>query len=91
MTEPGPRRYRRLAALVVIGSAAVLLLAPLPTGWRAGWREKLLDFGHVPLFAVLVVALRGGLGVRPGWSVLVAVAAAGLVEVIQPAVGRTGD
>jgi hypothetical protein len=87
----GTRRYRRLAALVVFVSAAVLLLAPLPIGLRTGWQAKLLDFGHVPLFAVLVVALRGGLSLRLGWSVLIAVATAGLVEVIQPAVGRTGD
>ena len=90
MTETG-WRYRRLAALVVVAAAAVLLLAPLPVGMRTGWRAKLLDFGHVPLFAVLVVALRGGLGLRLGWSVLVVVAAAGLVEVVQPHVGRSGD
>jgi hypothetical protein len=91
MAETRSRTYRRIAALVVMAYAAVLLFAPLPVGWQTGWRAKLLDFGHVPLFAVLVVALRGGLGLRLGWSVVVAVAAAGLVEVIQPAVGRTGD
>lgn len=80
---------RRLAALAVVAAAAVLLFAPQPVAWQAGWRAKLLDFGHVPLFAALAVALRVGLRWRLRWCLLVAVAAAGLVEVVQPFAGRT--
>jgi hypothetical protein len=69
---------------------ARLLRLPLPAGWSGGWRSTLLDFGHVPLFAgvVLAWAVPG----RPVWrAALLAVVLAGAAEVVQALVGRTAD
>jgi hypothetical protein len=72
-------------------AALGLLFIPLPTGWLGVWQGQLLDFGHVPLFAVLVAALRTGWGVPLRTALLGAIGLAGLVEVGQPLVGRNGD
>lgn len=90
MNGNGDRPRDRLfvgAALVTVG---VLLLAPVPAGWLGIWQGPFLDFGHVPLFAALLVVLHVGLGPPLGRSLLVAVAGAGGVEFVQPWVGRTG-
>jgi hypothetical protein len=82
---------RRLVPVVTLAVTCVLLLIPLPRGWHGGWRGELLDAGHVPLFAAVAVSLwvwlRPAL-VRP---VLIAVAVAGLAEVVQHFVGRTAS
>jgi hypothetical protein len=87
-----PRKARALAlALAALAAVGVLLLAPLPHAWQSGWRARLLDFGHVPLFAALTVALWPAL--RGPWyrPVLAAVAVAALGEVLQGFVDRTPD
>src|SRR5262245_11348990 len=88
---PERRRFaRRLVSPLALAAVAALLLAPLPSAWMGPWQGKILDLGHVPLFAVLVVVLRGT-GNSLGLSLLAAVAVAGVAEVVQPHVGRTGD
>jgi hypothetical protein len=90
--KPTTTRTRSLAlAGFAVALAGLLLLVPLPRAWQGGWRSKLLDLGHVPLFAVLTFALRpAGRGPwhRPA---LLAVALAGLAELLQAGVGRSAD
>lgn len=85
-TRPG----RGLIAWVALVAVTALLLAPLPPHWLGPWQGRLLDFGHVPLLAALVLALRAGLGSLPR-ALLLALGVAALAEVVQPLVGRTGD
>jgi hypothetical protein len=72
-----------------------LLLVPLPRSWQGSWQGKTLDFGHVPLFAALTLALQAGL--RRSWilSAGIALAVAGLGEVLQElfsqSLGRSGN
>ena len=75
------------ALLATVG----LLLAPLPPTLLGPWQGKLLDLGHVPLFAVLVVVLRLTFRVSLVWPLLVAVVVAAGAEVVQPRFGRTRD
>ena len=84
-------RPARAVAPVAVCVALVLLFVPVPTAWLGVWHGQLLDFGHVPLFAVLFLALRVGAGGQFGRPLLAALTLAGLVELVQPAVGRTGD
>ena len=94
MTGSGDRPLRRLRHLIAPGAlvaVAALLVAPLPSGFLGIWQAQLLDFGHVPLFAALVVALRVGWGPPLYRALGLALAVAGLAEVVQPWVGRTGD
>ena len=81
-------RWAARAAFIAVG---VLLLAPLPRGLLGIWQGELLDFGHVPLFAGLVLVLRASWGPPLGRAVIISIAVAGLAELIQPQVGRTGD
>jgi hypothetical protein len=81
-------RVWAIPALVAVG---VSLLVPLPAGWLGAWQDKLLSFGHVPLFAALVLALRSWLGQPLGRALLAAVVLAGVVEVAQAGVGRSAD
>jgi hypothetical protein len=76
---------------VAAAGTCLALLAPLPRSWRGGWQSQFLDFGHVPLFAGLTVALWAAF--RGPWyrPALVAIAAAALAEVVQPTFGRSGD
>jgi hypothetical protein len=86
------RAKRILGVLLGLGLVAGLLLAPLPVSWQGPWQGRLLDLGHVPLFAALTVLLWASL--RPGlfWPVVIAAAAAGLGEVFQTWVpNRTGN
>jgi hypothetical protein len=79
-----------LAVLPVVATAAALCM-PLPNIWKATWRSKLLDLGHIPLFALLTLCLyRSG---RFGtWSALgLAVMVAGVGELAQQAVHRSAD
>jgi hypothetical protein len=84
------------AWLKPLGTAAavtlvmVLLLMPLPGGGH-GWRSKLFDLGHVPLFGALTLCLWLTLG--PSWRrpVLVALTLGALTELLQDSFGRTGD
>ncbi|MDB5312716.1 MAG: hypothetical protein JWO38_6918 [Gemmataceae bacterium] len=91
MEHEPTRPAARLTALIAVAVTAGLLLAPLPPDFLGAWQGKLLDLGHVPLFAALVFALRAGIG-PPLWrSLAVAIGLAGLAEIIQPTFGRTGD
>lgn len=79
--------------MVVLGlvAAIAILLTPLPSRWTDAWRYKLLDLGHIPLFACLLFWLGWVLGKR--WKlascILIALAAAG--ELIQDRFGRSGN
>lgn len=88
--NPRPPVVRGLVLLPVAGSLALLLL-PLPPGWLGIWQGQLLDFGHVPLFAVLVLVLRVELGPSLWRPLLAAIALAAVVEIIQPWFGRKAD
>ncbi|QJW98038.1 hypothetical protein [Frigoriglobus tundricola] len=89
--EEKTSRPARFTAIAAVAVTAVLLFAPLPAGGLGIWQGQILDFGHVPLFAVLVVALRAGMGPPLYRPLGAALALAGIAEVIQPFVGRTGD
>jgi hypothetical protein len=91
MEDSNPRLARRLAALIAVAITLALLLTPLPVGWLGVWQGKFLDFGHVPLFACLVLALRAGIGPPTGLALVAAILLAGCAEIVQPLVGRTGD
>jgi hypothetical protein len=79
-----------LGAAAAVALVTVLLLMPLPGGGH-GWRSKLFDLGHVPLFGALTLCLWLTLG--PSWRqpVLVALTLGALTELLQDAFGRTGD
>lgn len=88
---PGQPLTTRFVALTAVVATVGLLLAPIPARLLGVWQGQILDFGHVPLFATLVLALRVGMG-APLWRPLfAAIALAGLAEIVQPFVGRTGD
>jgi hypothetical protein len=86
-----PPLIAQIAAVAAVLVALVLLLAPVPFWWLGGWQGQLLDFGHVPLFAVLVLLLWAGTP-RPHYrAVLATLALSVVVEIIQPYFGRTRD
>ena len=90
-----PTSRKRIRAWAVAAStlavAAMLLLLPVPKRFEAGWRSHLLDFGHVPLFAAITVALWFACGRRWLLAAILALILAGLVELIQPFTGRSGN
>ena len=53
---PGRRPGPLLAAALAVAVTAALLLAPVPTGRLGPWQDRILDLGHVPLFAALVLS-----------------------------------
>lgn len=77
-------RTQCLLAFVVLLAGAMFF--PLPHDWSVGWRGELLNRLHTPLFAaVAMVFQRGRL-----WSTFfLAATVAVLVEIIQPAFGRS--
>ena len=79
-----------LVPLVAAAAAAGLLLMPRPGRWLGVWHGELLDLGHVPLFAALVLILRYGAGFTLARALLATVGVAALAEVVQPWVGRSG-
>lgn len=85
----GGRATRPVWVVLAAAATAALLLVELPAGRLGPWQNHILDFGHVPLFAALVLTLHAA-----GWSLrgslALAVAAAGAAEVVQPWVGRSG-
>jgi hypothetical protein len=85
------RILRSLLGLLALAGVVALLLAPLPPTLLGPWQGKILDLGHVPLFALLVVVLRFAFRVPLVWPLLLAVVVAGLAEVVQPRFGRTRD
>ena len=91
MSGSGAPFAGRLIALVAVLGTAGLLLAPIPPRLLGVWQAEFLDFGHVPLFAALVVALRMGMGPPVRRPLLVAVVLAGLAELVQPWFNRTAD
>ncbi|MBA4065973.1 MAG: hypothetical protein C0501_20090 [Isosphaera sp.] len=86
MRTPAARLFPVAAAV----AAAGLLLMPRPARWLGAWHGELLDLGHVPLFAALVLVLRFAAGFTVGRALLAAVAVAAVAEVVQPWVGRSG-
>lgn len=77
--------------LVGLGVIAGLLLMPLPGHWRGIWQSKLFDLGHVPLFAALTWLLWRLCGPNLITPVMLAIAIAGLAELAQQLVGRSGS
>lgn len=77
------RQRRWLVPVLPLALAAVMLLAPLPRSWGAGWRSELLNFGHVPLFAGAVVSLRLWFRSSIARPAFLAVLLAGLAEIVQ--------
>lgn len=75
---------------VAIGLTAILLMIPLPPRWLSPAVGKLLDFGHVPLFAALAIVIEKLTGRRRVAILLCIVAAAG-AESLQYLTGRTGN
>jgi hypothetical protein len=90
-----PPARARLTAWITAGLAlaatALLLLLPLPRRLEGGCRGDLMNLGHVPLFAGLTFGLWAVCGRRWYPPALLSLALAGLAEVVQPSVGRTGD
>ncbi|MCI0462950.1 MAG: hypothetical protein L0Z62_38885 [Gemmataceae bacterium] len=89
---PGRVSRRALAgSLLAVALTALLLLVPFPAGSGGGWRGKLLDLGHVPLFAALAAWLWLALGRRWTWPVVITLTLAAVAELAQDAVGRSGN
>jgi hypothetical protein len=80
-----------LAAGPAVALVAALLLMPLPSSWEGDWQSKFFDLGHVPLFAALTLYLWLVLGRSLLWPVLIALALAGVAELVQNRFGRTGN
>lgn len=83
--------WRGIAVVIAVG---MLLAMPLPAPWHTSWRAKLLDLGHIPLFAGLTWTLRRWTAC--GWmlAATVSIAIAGAGEIMQatiPFLGRSGD
>jgi hypothetical protein len=94
MAEPRiPRAWgwALLPALLIVGVSLALLLVPIPAAWSGGWRSRVFDLGHVPLFAALTAALSWAIGGRWHGALLIALAVAALAEVAQHLVGRTAE
>jgi hypothetical protein len=89
---PGRISRKALAGgLGAVALAALLLLMPFPAGSGGDWRGKVLDLGHVPLFAVLAGWLWLTLGRGWTWPVVISLTLAALTELVQGAVGRSGN
>jgi hypothetical protein len=80
-----------IGTVLATGVVGALLLVPLPSAWGGIWQSKLLDFGHVPLFGALALTLWLLLGPSLIWPVGLSLSEAGLAEIFQQLVGRTGD
>ena len=90
MEDKTPRPGARPIALIAVVVAAGLLFAPTSVARLGVWRDRLLDFGHVPLFAALLLALRAGFGPPLRGPLLVTIGLAALAEIVQPCLGRSG-
>jgi hypothetical protein len=77
--------------LLLIALVAFVLFVPLPHAWRSTWRSKLLDLGHIPLFALVTVALYRNLRLGLTGAFCVATASAGVCELLQAAAHRSAD
>lgn len=88
MTAARPTLDRTLTVLVFVASG-IALLTPLPHAWEGGWRSRLLDLGHVPLFALLTALAWRLLGRRWLAAALAGTVVAALTEVAQHFVGRS--
>lgn len=86
-----PLRSTTAAAIGILGAVAVLLITPLPRFFHGPLGSKILDFGHLPLFALLTMGLAWMLRGRWVAAWLVAVAEAGIGELVQDYFGRSGD
>jgi hypothetical protein len=84
-------RWRALLVVAfTLAFSGFLLLIPLPLAWEGGWRSRLFDLGHVPLFAVITLVLAHVFG-GWHWGVMAALSLAALIEFAQHFVGRSGD
>jgi VanZ family protein len=86
----GPKTTFGLA-IVCLGLAVAGLLVPLPNQSRSPWVSKLLDVGHVPLFALVTVCFWRLVGRRIWLAFSLAVVSAVAAEVGQTFVDRSGD
>jgi hypothetical protein len=92
--DTGVRRdwpWRLAVAGLALAGTALLLLCPLPAAWEGGWRSQFFDLGHVPLFAGLTLVFWWVFRGPWYWPILPALAVAGLAEVVQESVGRSGN
>lgn len=80
--------FRSLCLVAFILLLAGAMFFPLPHDWSVGWRGELLNRLHTPLFAVAAMLLLRG---RQWKTFLVAAVVAALVEIIQPAFGRSSS
>ena len=78
-------------AITCLGLAVAGLLMPLPNQNRSAWVSKLLDAGHVPLFALVTVCFWRIVGRRLWLAFSLAVALAVAAEVCQTFSGRSGE
>src|SRR5262245_61577659 len=86
------RMYVPIAAFgVILAGVIALLVIPLPLSWRSGWFSKLLDLGHIPLFAMLTLMMHRLLRVRLSVACGFAITAAGAGELLQTMVQRSAD
>ena len=94
MSDLGPdatgRRYNA-PAIVALVAGVGLLLAPLPNSYRAPWVTKLLDLGHIPLFAMVTWIVWYLIGRRVILAGGLSVVLAGLLEGGQLFSGRNVD
>ncbi len=77
--------------LLFLGLVLLLLLVPLPHGWSGSWEGYVVDFGHVPLFAVLTIGLWWTFGESLFPAALLALVLAAGMEFTQSLVGRTAS
>jgi len=78
-------------AIICLGLAVAGLLAPLPNQNRSAWVSKLLDAGHVPLFALVTVCFWRMVGRRIWLAFSLSVVLAVVAEVGQTFSGRSGE
>lgn len=91
----GSSRRSNVVRLIVMAlglvSVAVVLLLPLPHVWKATWRAKLLDLGHIPLFAFLTLCVYWTAQRGQWFAFVLATSVAALCETAQAAVHRSAD
>jgi hypothetical protein len=86
-----PSRLQAICLTIVLGTVILVLLIPLPHAWRSTWRSKLLDLGHIPLFAFLTFAIYRNLRVGLAVAFCIAASTAAACELAQAAVMRAAD
>jgi hypothetical protein len=85
------RNVRFGSAALVLGLVAVVLVMPLPNHYRSPWLQKLMDLGHVPLFALLMVCVWLLVRRRIWLAIGIVTAMAIAAEIGQGFAGRSQD